>query len=193
MEFTYAEGATPLDPDEAHDLIPTHITTSDQLNEWEQANILQGETWLFQRKRPELLREPFLRELHRKMFDLTWRWAGQYRKTAKNIGVPFSQIGARIKDACDNAAFQVANEVFDLDETAVRLHHNLVSIHPFPNGNGRHTRLVADALLFQNDRERFSWGSANLQIAGDARATYLSALRSADKGDYAGLIRFARG
>src|SRR5450759_337668 len=113
MEFTYAEGATPLDPEEAHDLIPTHITTSGQLNEWEQANILQGETWLFQRKRPELLTEPFLRELHRRMFDLTWHWAGRYRRTAKNIGVPFSQISVKIKDACDNAAFQLENQVFD--------------------------------------------------------------------------------
>jgi Fic-DOC domain mobile mystery protein B len=192
FEFPTPEGATPLDEDEAQDLIPTHILTTPQLNEWEQANILAGEEWLFARRRPKLLTEPFVRELHRRMFDKTWKWAGRYRLTGKNIGVPSTQIPSKVRDTCDDVAYWIANKTFPLDEAAVRLHHRLVAIHPFPNGNGRHTRLMADALLYYKDRARFTWGSEDLQAAGVVRAQYLRALRLADQDDYSALLIFAR-
>jgi Fic-DOC domain mobile mystery protein B len=186
------EGATPLDEDEAQDLIPTHILTISQLNEWEQTNILQAEEWLFARRRPQLLSEPFVRDLHRRMFSETWKWAGKYRQTGKNIGVPSSQIASKVRDTCEDVAFWNANGVFPMDEAAIRLHHRLVAIHPFANGNGRHTRLMADALLFNHDMSRFTWGSQNLQAPGNTRSQYLRALRQADEGDYSALLAFAR-
>lgn len=192
LEFANPEGATPLDPDEAEDLVPEHITTMAQLNEWEQTNILQAEQWLFSRKRRDLLTEPFVRALHRRMFDVTWTWAGRYRLTAKNIGIPASQIPLAVRDTCDDVTYWVTGRVYDLDEIAVRLHHRLVLIHPFSNGNGRHTRLMADALLFQHGAPRFSWGSTDLQRPGTARTEYLAALRAADAGDFTALLRFAR-
>jgi len=79
-------GATPINPDDADELIPTHITTREQLNEWEQANILAAERWAFSRKRPGLLSRSFLQGLHRRMFDRTWRWAGRLRQVDTNIG-----------------------------------------------------------------------------------------------------------
>lgn len=192
LTFDQPEGATPLDPEEAHDLLPSHIATMAELNEWEQTNILRADNWLFSRKRSNVLTDHFVRELHKRMFDKTWRWAGQYRLTGKNIGVPAHQIAMRVRETCEDVALWVAEGVVGLDEAAVGLHHRMVSVHPFSNGNGRHTRLLADALLFQHDRPRFTWGNANLQRQGDARRTYLAALRSADDGNLRDLLDFAR-
>lgn len=191
MDIAHAPGATPLDADEARDLIPTHIDTIGQLNAWEQVNILQAEGWLFGRKRSDVLTEAFVRRLHREMFSETWKWAGRYRATQKNIGVPAFAIVPNVKDTIDNVRHWIQHETYSLSESAVRLHHQLVAIHPFPNGNGRHTRMLADAVLFAHDAPRLTWGRSSLYSDGEARATYLRALREADKGSFASLISFA--
>jgi len=191
MKFVYADGATPLDPDEAQGLIPTHIDTASQLNEWEQTNILLAEGWLFERKRSDILTEAFGRRLHRKMFSKTWEWAGRYRLTQKNLGVPAYSILSSVKDALDSARYWVNQDTYTLSESAVRLHHRMVAIHPFPNGNGRHTRMLVDALLYAHDVPRLTWGRTNLFHEGQARSAYLQALREADKGSFAALIAFA--
>jgi Fic-DOC domain mobile mystery protein B len=192
MIFEAPDGATPLDDDELADLLPTHITTHDQLNEWEQENILRAEDWLLRRRDTHLVSEEFFRTLHHKMFEDTWRWAGAYRRTDKNIGVHWPRIAAELRTVCNDAGYWLENRSFDLDEIAARLHHRVVSVHPFPNGNGRHSRLLADALLIENGRPRFSWGSANLAGPGQARDAYIRALKDADALDYARLVRFAR-
>jgi Fic-DOC domain mobile mystery protein B len=191
MDLAHASGATPLDADEARDLIPTHIDTIGQLNEWEQANILQAEGWLFGRKHSDVLTEAFVRRLHREMFSETWKWAGQYRVTQKNIGVPAFAIVSSVKDTVEKVRHWIQHETYSLSEATVRLHHQLVAIHPFPNGNGRHTRMLADALLFVHDFPRLTWGRSSLSGVGETRATYLRALREADKGSFASLIAFA--
>ncbi len=127
------------------------------------------------------------------MFEKTWNWAGQYRRSDKNLGVHWPTIGTEVRQVCENAKYWIENSVFGLDEIAARLHHSMVSVHPFPNGNGRHTRMMADALLDAHDQLRFTWGRANLQETGSiARTEYLNALRAADLGDFAALFRFAR-
>ena len=151
MEFHYAPGATPLDPDEAAGLVPTHITTQGDLNAWEQINIVQGDRWASRQKKRDLLDEGFIRDLHRQMFDKTWQWAGTFRKTNKNIGVDSTQVAVKLRNLLDNTKYQIENHVFDADETAVRFHHQLVWIHAFPNGNGRHARLMADLLACDLD------------------------------------------
>ena len=190
--FPTPKDATPLDDDEAQDLIPTHIATVSQFNEWEQANILQAEGWLFARRRSQILTESFVRGLHRRMFNKTWKWAGKYRQTEKNIGVTPSQIPSKVRDTCDDVAYWLEKRVFPLEQAAIRLHHRLVAVHPFPNGNGRLTRLMADALLHYNGLSRFTWGTENLQLPGHARSRYLRALRQADEGDYSPLLAFAK-
>lgn len=191
MDFAHAPGATPLDADEAQGLIPTHIDTTSQLNEWEQLNILQAEGWLFSRKRADVLTEAFVRRLHREMFSETWEWAGKYRTTQKNIGVPAYAIMSSVKDTIDNARHWILCETYGLSEAAVRLHHRMVAIHPFPNGNGRHTRMLADALLYAHDAAKLTWGRTSLYQEGEVRAAYLRALREADSGSFASLIAFA--
>lgn len=181
------DGATPLDPDEADDLLPTHIRTRAELNVWEQANILQAARWA-NRARARALDEPTVRSLHRRMFDETWAWAGRYRRSDKNIGVHWPMISTEVKKLLDDGRYWLENDTYTVDEAAVRLHHRLVKIHPFPNGNGRHARLWCDMVLRQNDRPPFEWWSRELDADGEARSAYIGALRSADGEDYAPLI-----
>lgn len=191
INLDYAPGATPLDADELASLIPGHITTQGELNEWEQLNIVQGDTWA-RKQRKEILDEGFLRRLHQQMFGETWRWAGSFRKSDKNIGVDWLQIGVELKKLLDDVRFQVANGSLPLDEIAVRFHHRLVAIHPFPNGNGRHARLIADLLIERLGRPRFTWGSVSLPDANETRQRYIAALQAADARDIAPLLAFAR-
>jgi Fic-DOC domain mobile mystery protein B len=194
MEFQYVPGATPLDPDEAAGLVPVHITTQADLNAWEQANIVLGNRWAARQKKRDLLDEGFVRDLHRQMFDKTWQWAGTFRQTNKNIGVDWTQIAVKLRDLLDNTRYQIENHVFNEDEVAVRFHHQLVLIHAFPNGNGRHSRLMADLLIMRLGQPRLTWGgaSASLTPVGAIRDRYLVALRTADLGQIDGLIKFAR-
>jgi Fic-DOC domain mobile mystery protein B len=193
MAFEYPEGATPIDADEAEGLRLTHITTRGELDRWEQDNIVKALAWLEKTKPTDILNEPFIKELHRRMFGHVWRWAGRFRQTDKNIGGPWHQVPMSLKNLCDDARLWMGLREDPPDGMAVRFHHRLVSIHPFPNGNGRHARLMAD-LLLENilDRPRFTWGSGALTRAGDARHRYIAALHAADVQDYASLLAFAR-
>ena len=186
------EGATPLDPDEAEGLLPSHITTRDELNEWEQANILRAERWAFERRRQDMLTTSFLRRLHKKMFDDTWSWAGRFRTTDKNIGIHWPDIPVAVHNLCEDARYWLDHAVYDVDETATRFHFRLAQIHPFPNGNGRHARLMTDVLLVNHGRARFTWGGGDPHEAGSVRNDYLRALREADAQKIRPLLEFVR-
>jgi len=192
MNFDYAPGATPLDPDEVAGLIPSHIVNHGQLNEWELMNILEGERWAFARKHAELLESAFVCRLHKRMFGDTWRWAGKFRTTEKNIGIDTGRIQPALRDLCEDVKVQIEHRSYPLDEIAARFSHRLVAIHPFANGNGRLSRTMADLLLVQHGAERFSWGAGSLVADGDVRLKYLSALRAADARDYTSLLVFVR-
>jgi Fic-DOC domain mobile mystery protein B len=186
-------GSTPLDPDEAVGLIPSHIYRTAQLDQWEHENILTAEIWAFAHKRRAVLSDSFVRRLHKQMFDRTWRWAGMYRKSEKNIGVAPYSIATGVADTVGDAAHWIEKKIFQMDEIAVRVHHRLVSVHPFSNGNGRHARLFANILLYQHDVPPLSWGRLMFKDVNDARLAYLDALRAADRQDYHMLLKFARG
>jgi len=168
IEFNYPEGATPLDPNEIEGLLLTHITTRAELDRWEQDNINEALAWLEQRQPKDVLNEHFMRQLHKRMLDNVWKWAGDLRKTEKNLGVPWYRISIEIKQLCDDTQFWIEHKTFTEDEIAARFHHRLVSIHLFANGNGRHARLMADILL-ENvlNKPPFTWGRANLTAAGE--------------------------
>ena len=196
FNIEYPPGATPLDADELASLIPGHITTQGELNEWEQLNIVQGEAWA-RKQRKEILNEAFVRQLHKQMFGETWQWAGNFRKSDKNNGVDWLNVGVELKNQLDDVSYQVEHATYSPDEIAVRFHHRLVVIHPFPNGNGRHARMVADLLAARLGQPRFTWGSrsltdASLISATDTRHRYIAALQAADARDYAPLLAFAR-
>lgn len=189
-----ADGQTPLDPDEAARILRPAITTRGELDIVEQENIARAVRWALGRKRkPEaVLDEQFLRRLHKRMFGEVWRWAGTYRQTARNIGIDARMIRQEIGGLLGDARFWVENATYEADELCVRFHHRLVSIHPFPNGNGRHSRLAADILATSLDRAPLGWGRGLGLDAAAVRARYIAALRAADAGDVDELVGFAR-
>jgi Fic-DOC domain mobile mystery protein B len=189
--FQEPDNATPLTPEEKADLIPAHIAFRAELNEAEQENIARGQDWALARKR-DLLREKFIKDLHARMLGDVWRWAGKFRTTERNLGIHYFEIPMAVRALLEDAKAWVQYNTYPRDETAVRFHHRLVQIHPFPNGNGRHSRLMADLIVMSFGGERFTWGRTNLQQAGDLRRQYIETLRAADNHDYGPLFRFAR-
>jgi Fic-DOC domain mobile mystery protein B len=185
------DAATPLAAEEREGLIPSYITLRGELNAAEQDNILEAERWAFGRRR-HVLDEDFLKVLHQRMFGHVWRWAGDYRRSDKNVGVDWHRIPVELRQLIGDARYWVEHESFAPDEIAARFHHRLVWIHPHPNGNGRHSRLATDLLLVSTGRPRFSWGRENLVDAGETRERYVAALRAADAHDIGPLLAFVR-
>lgn len=193
MTFEYPDGATPLDPNEIDGLKLKHITKRAELDRWEQVNIQDAISWLERRRKSNILNEAFICQLHEKMFGKVWKWAGEFRRTEKNIGVSWVRIPTELKMLLDDVNYWIENKTYPADEIAYRFHHKLVWIHLFPNGNGRHARMMADLLLEEMlEVEQFSWGSQNLTDAIDTRRKYIEALRKADNQDYAPLATFVR-
>lgn len=191
MKFSYPVGATPLDTEELAALIPQHITTQAELNAWEEKNILVAEQWALKQK--DIITTAFIKQLHQHMFNMTWKWAGKFRTSEKNIGVDWHKISTMVRELCDNVNYQLDHGTYPHDELAIRFHHRLVWIHPFSNGNGRHARLMADLLIMQQSKPRFSWGMhQNLYKTTPVRTQYIESLRLADRGDYSKLLAFAR-
>ena len=192
MRIEYPDGATPLDEDYRQDLIPD-IQLQAELNEFEQKNIVEALMWASHNTRfSKILLSPRgLCELHRRMFDSTWRWAGRYRERETNIGIAWHQIPENMILVCQDAEYWAANQVYDWNELVVRFHHRLVKIHPFLNGNGRHARLAANLVLSYNEQPVLPWGGAHLEKKGQARSEYISALQEADRFSYDRLLCFA--
>lgn len=197
MQSSDPEGATPLDPDEADGILPAHVATRAELNELEEANIQLGLEWAMRRavagrRRIDVLTEDFLYELHRRMFGEVWEWAGEVRRTNKNIGVDWHTIRVEVRNLIEDARVWRDQRVYHSDELAIRFHHRLVAIHPFANGNGRHARLMADLIALQAGRPPYTWGGARLGSTSELRTAYITALQAADRGDLMPLIAFAR-
>ncbi len=184
-------GATPIDADEMAQLIPKHIKYLSELNELEQKNISNAILWLSRSRKKDFFSISFIMKLHNKMFEDVWNWSGKFRLSNKNIGCEWNQVPSEIKNLLDNVLFWIENKTYNLDEIGARLHHKLVYIHPFPNGNGRHARLYCDAFMLLQKSTPFSWGNMRVDQQS-TRKEYIDALRKADKKDYAELIKFVR-
>jgi len=189
----HPEGATPLDPDEMEGLKFKHVTTRGELDQLEQGNVQMGLGWLSRSRNPDILSEEFVRELHKRLFGEVWKWAGKFRTTGKNIGVDVQQIAIQLRMLLDDISYWIENDTYPAEEIAIRFHHRLVYIHPFPNGNGRHARIIADALLTKVMKKKpIDWaGGYDLQLMSVRRKEYLDALRAADNNDYSLLFAFA--
>lgn len=193
MKINYPPGATPLNREEKEGLKRKHVSTREELDELEQANILKARAYFLGKHPKNILTEKFLRDLHRKMFADVWRWAGSYRTSDKNIGAYWQKIPEEVHKLLGDVQYWIDNKTDPHDSIAIRFHHRLVWIHPFPNGNGRHARLVTDLLLESIGAVPFSWGAGGrIQEAGEARQKYLEALRQADEKKYGLLLNFAR-
>jgi len=189
--FHADKNATPLTEAERADLIPTYISLRSELNEIEQKNVAQAYVWAFRRKR-QVIDEAFLKGLHHRMFNSVWRWAGEYRISERNLGVEPYGIQPELYQIIGDIRYAIQHKSYPLDELAVRFKHRIVTVHPFPNGNGRWSRLAGDLLIVQQGGTRFTWGGANIQAEGKVRDRYIDAIHAADNHDLEPLIRFAR-
>ena len=194
MILTYQEGQTPLDPEQINGLKIKTISTQQQLNEFEQTNINEALQWLnSKRKIKDVLSEEFMIQLHKRMLGMVWKWAGQLRRTETNIGIDWTRISMELRLLIDDANFWVEQQTYIPEEIAIRFKHRLVSIHCFPNGNGRHSRIMADLIaLHVFGLNKFSWGNSSLVDSSEQRKIYLKALKMADNGNFSELINFAR-
>jgi len=190
--FETDEDSTPLTDDEKNGLIPTWITLRGEINEVEQAGILSAEKWAFSRKHQNILSEVFIKKLHKQMFKDVWSWAGQFRTTERNIGVSPWQIATELRNLLEDTKCWIEYRTYSPDEIGARFHHRLVWIHPFPNGNGRHSRLMTDILMKDIGQTRFTWGQGSLIEISGLRQQYIQALREADKGQINLLLDFIR-
>jgi Fic-DOC domain mobile mystery protein B len=195
LEISYDQGQTPLDEDEKEGLRVLTIGNRTELDEFEQLNIEDAMQWLLSRSltKETILSVEFVKLLHKRMFGNVWSWAGDFRKTNKNLGVDKHLIVSRLHALLDDTLYWLQCETYAPDEIAIRFKHRLVSIHSFPNGNGRHSRLMADVLIEKVFRlPVFSWGLAGLINEEKVRKNYIAALQEADNNCYAPLIKFAR-
>lgn len=185
------DGCTAIDPDEKAQLIPSYISIRFELNQAELQNIERADRWAFSRRR-NVLEVAFLKNLHKRMFNEVWLWAGKYRTTGRNIGVDAYRIDTDLHQLLNDVIYWINASTYCVDEIGVRFHHRLVSIHPFPNGNGRHARLAADLLAVQLGELRFTWGRERVTTLELTRQTYIEVLRSADRHDIGPLLSFVR-
>jgi len=195
LDLEYINGQTPLDEEEKEGLLIPTIANRAELDEFEQQNIEEAMQWVLTRSlnANQILTERFVKNLHKRMYGNVWSWAGHFRKTDKNIGINKWHISSALKTLLDDTLYWIEHETFTPDEIAVRFKHRIVSIHCFPNGNGRHSRLIADIIVNKiYNLPVFSWGADNLVKKSDARANYLNAIKTADKDNYEPLISFAR-
>ena len=194
LDLKYAEGQTPLDEDEKEGLKIKSITTQKELDEFEQLNIEKAVEWTIRANlKPEkILTEKFIKDLHKKMYGTVWKWAGEFRKTDKNFGIKWTQIGIELKNLIDDTQYWLENKTYPPKEIAIRFKHRIVAIHCFPNGNGRHSRMMADIIIESIfGKEIFSWRKSNMVRADETRKEYIQALKEADNGNIKPLIKFA--
>lgn len=187
--FETDDNSTPLTEEEKQQLKAKWITTRAELNELETKGIADAEIWLLKNKK-DILNETFIKNLHKKMFGDIWKWAGSFRTSERNIGVVPYEIQPKLRILLDDVKFWIDNQTFSPKEIAIRFHHRLVQIHPFPNGNGRISRLMADLLMRQFNLPVLNWGSGSLTEISELRKEYISALQKADNGDYSSLLNF---
>lgn len=195
LELTYEPGQTPLDEEEKDGLKIKSITTQQELDQFEQLNIEKAVEWTIHANlKPEkILTEKFLKDLHKRMYRDVWKWAGEFRKSEKNIGITWPQIRIELRNLLDDTKIWIENGTYSPEEIAIRFKHRLVSIHCFPNGNGRHSRLMADIIIESIfGKDVFSWHRSNMVRAYKTRTKYIDSLRQADNGNIEPLIEFAK-
>ena len=195
LKIKYTDGQTFLAEEDKGGLKIKSITTQTELDEFEQLNIEKAVEWLLRVKlKPEkILTVKFIIDLHKKMFSDVWKWAGIFRTSDTNIGVNWTKIELGIKQLIDDTKYWIEHQTYSPEEIAIRFKHRIVSIHCFPNGNGRHSRMMADIIsesIF--GEEIFSWHESNMVEADETRNVYIAALREADNGNINPLIQFAK-
>ena len=192
----HAPGVTPLSEEDIAGLKLANITTQGELNEAEAENIIRGQEWALRSRTaalPEMLCDDYLLRLHKEMFGDVWKWAGKFRQSDLNIGVPSHRIRTDLRQLYGEVHGWLEYQAYPPDEIAIRLHYRVVTIHPFPNGNGRHARMLTHMAMTRHfETKPLPRGGSLLRDADAKRKAYIDALVAADNRDFAPLLRFAR-
>ena len=194
LSLEYEYGQTPLSEEEKEGLLIKTISTKKELDEFEQLNIEKAIEWTIHTKfkKDRILSEKFIKDLHKKMYGDVWKWAGEFRKSEKNIGSVWTHIGIELRTLIDDAKYWIENRTYPPKEISIRFKHRIVLIHCFPNGNGRHSRMMADIIMESIfGKEIFTWHQSNMVKADATRKKYIITLREADNGNIKPLIDFA--
>lgn len=190
------KGQTALSEEEMEGLLIPTITTREELDEFEQLNIEKAIEWYLIRKKfkaEKILTEEFILGVHKRMLNEVWSWAGQFRASEKTIGMPWHQIPIRLRQLIDDCKYWIEHKTFSNEEITIRFKHQLVAIHLFPNGNGRHSRLMADIVMKHIfNKPIFTWGQKNLIDKGKTRDRYIKSLKDGDNGEFHDLTEFAQ-
>lgn len=191
--FIDRDGSTPLDHDQIKGIRFSHLTTMGELDELEDINIQKGLEWLNHQKTDDYLSMEFLCKLHEKLFGDVWKWAGKFRTVEVNISKyrPYD-IGPQLKNFFEDVKLWIDHGKMSWDEISAEMHHRLVSIHPFPNGNGRTTRIFTEYVQKRNKQPVTNWKASLNHKPDERRKNYIKALQSADKEDFSLLIEFMK-
>lgn len=191
--FIDRDGATPLDHNQIKGIRFSHLTTMGELDEIEDENIQTGLEWLNRQKTEDYLSSQFLCKLHDKLFCDVWKWAGKFRTVEVNISSYRAfDVAPQLLNFFEDVKLWIPSGKMSWDEISAEMHHRLVSIHPFPNGNGRTTRIFTEYVERRNNRPVTSWKASLVDDPKKRRASYIFALKAADKGDFTFLIEFMK-
>lgn len=189
--FIDRDGSTPLDPDQIRGIKFSHLVNMGELDEVEDLNIQKGLEWLNRQKGDDYLSMEFLCKLHEKLFGDVWKWAGTFRKVEVNLSkIKYYDVGPQLKMFFEDAKLWIEGGRMSWDEISAEMHHRLIAIHPFPNGNGRTTRIYTEYVQKRNKQAVTSWKASLNHDPKERRRVYIKSLQQADKGDFRPLIEF---
>jgi len=188
MHFEDPDADMPLEADEIKALIPGHITSRAQLNNWQQENILAAKLWGFKGLTKIVITPAFIVKLHEKMFYKTWTWAGKLRQQDNQRGEPWADIAQALTKLSEDSNCWLEEKAYELEELLARLHYRLVAIQAFFDGNGRHGRLLTDLLYYKLARKQFDWGKTLNEKPLVIRQRYHEALQAAEQGNLSPLL-----
>lgn len=180
-------GQTPID--DLSGLKVKGITTQAELNAHEAENIRKAVLKYLGAKptrRSAKFDVRWALRLHAEMFGHIWQWAGQPRTQELNIGSPPHQVSVDLLNLLEDLKVWQKSGM-PLQEQAVRLHHRAVKIHPFLNGNGRWSRLLANIWLKLHGAAPIDWPEAVIGTSSVVRDEYIAAIKAADNHDFAPL------
>lgn len=195
LNLKYEEDQTPLDEEEKEGLLIKAISAQNELDEFEQLNIEKAIEWTIHTKltADKILTEKFIKDLHKRMYGEVWKWAGEFRKSNKNIGIKWTLIRIELKSLLDDTKYWIKHKIYPPEEISIRFKHRIVAIHCFPNGNGRHSRMIADIIMESVfGKDIFTWHQSNMVKADKTRKKYIATLKEADNGNIQPLIDFAK-
>ena len=170
------------------------LNDKDLINEYEAKGIAFAEFYVFQLDTDIRVTVQLILEIHNIAFSELYDWAGKWRTNKVVVGHLIapepSQVVQLMYQFLDNLNFKIDNskELLDQLDCLTFAHYEFIRIHPFNNGNGRTGRILMNLIAL-----KFGYKPLYLyKREGESRKVYISAMRAADKGNFAdlsGLIR----